>query len=88
MKRALPKFEAVKTFGGTALGATMLLAGWTIYSNNGYSSSLVFFLGMILLPTGLYTLASGVTGGFGESPRSIIATYRQHLKHKRKYGQA
>ncbi len=87
MKRLFLKFEALKTFGGASLGGVMVLAGWSIYSNNGYDSALVFFLGLILLPLGLYTLATAVTGGFGESPWSIIANYRYLLERKTETGQ-
>jgi sulfite exporter TauE/SafE len=88
LKRALLKFEALKTFGGTAVGGIMLVAGWSIYTNNGYNSALVFFVGLVLLPVGLYALAGAVTGQFGETPRNIVASYRQHLKAERKTGQA
>lgn len=86
MKPVLLKFEALKTFGGTAVGSLMLVAGWSIYTNNGYDSALVFFVGLILLPVGLYALASAVTGQFGETPQNIIAIYLQHLKAERKTG--
>lgn len=87
LKRVPLRFEALKTFGATALGGVMLIAGWSIFSHNGYDSALVFFLGLILLPAGLYALTGAVTGEFGESPWRIVASYREHLKGKRENGQ-
>ena len=74
--------ETVKTFGGTLLGLVLLTVGWTIYTGNGFYSSLLFLTGSILLPTGLIVLATALTGGLGETPWNIIAHYRNRERNK------
>ena len=84
MKREDLWFEALKTFGGAALGLALLVTGWIVFSNNGFDSAWTFFLGSAMLPTGLIVAGTALTGELGESPRNILAVYYQ--EHRlRKY---
>ena len=38
----------------------MLLAGVTIYSNHGFASSMVFFLGFLMIPLGLILVGTAL----------------------------
>ena len=38
----------------------MLLAGLTIYSNHGFASSMVFFVGFLMIPLGLILLGTAL----------------------------
>jgi hypothetical protein len=36
----------------------LLFAGWAIYSNNGFDSKWLFFLGFLMVPIGLLVLGT------------------------------
>ncbi len=72
--------EALKSFGGVGLGAMLLIGGAAVFLNNGFESSSIFLLGMIMIPTGLYVLATALTGGLGVDPRTLLAVYRQERR--------
>lgn len=35
------------------VGLGLIAAGWTIYSNNGFDYSIIFFAGFLMLPLGV-----------------------------------
>ncbi len=78
--------EILKTLVGILLGLATLLGGWIIFSSNGFYSPLLFLTGTIMLPLGVLLLGTSLTGGFGESPHSIFAGYRQRERKWKKSG--
>jgi len=43
---------------GLAAGLGFLFTGWAIYSNNGFDSKWLFFIGFLMVPTGLLVLGN------------------------------
>ncbi len=43
---------------GVAVGLGVLLVGVTIYSNHGFESSIIFFIGFLMVPLGLIVLGT------------------------------
>ena len=76
--------EVLKTAIGILLGLACLMAGWIIFTTNGFYVPLVFLAGVIMMPLGVLVLGSSLTGGLGESPRDIIARHRQKTQWKRR----
>ncbi len=70
----------LKTVGGSVAGLTTIILGWLIFSNNGYDSALLFLVGSLLLPVGVFTLGTALTGGFGEGIPTILRHYRGRVK--------
>ncbi len=47
-----------KRFIGVAIGLVLLFVGVTIYSNHGFQSGIIFFLGFLMVPMGLIVLGT------------------------------
>lgn len=45
---------------GLSAGLGFFFAGWAIYSNNGFDSKWLFFLGFLMVPTGLLVLGNAL----------------------------
>ena len=64
--RVPQKTSDLKRLAGLATGLLFLLAGWIIYTGHGYDSSLLFFIGFLLLPLGVITLGISLLGSSEE----------------------
>jgi len=64
---------------GILMGLALILGGWIIFSSEGFYSPVLFLTGTLMMPLGLLPLGTSLTGGFGESPRSMLDRYnRRH----------
>jgi len=43
---------------GLSAGLGLLFTGWAIYSNNGFDFKWLFFIGFLMVPTGLLALGN------------------------------
>ncbi len=62
--------QILKTLLGIFLGLAAIVAGWILYSANGFYSPTLFLTGMIMIPLGLFLLGTILTGGLVQSRRS------------------
>ena len=61
------KTRNLKKLAGLSTGLGFLAAGWTIYSNHGFDSSMLFFIGLLLVPLGVITLGISLVGSSEET---------------------
>ena len=84
LSRQLPEvlvesdLQTLKTFLGILTGLASILAGWILFSENGFYSPTLFLTGTLMMPVGLILLVTTLTGGFGESPHSIFNRLRRN----------
>ncbi len=67
--------QILKTLLGVFLGLAAIVAGWILYSANGFYSPTLFLTGTIMIPLGLFLLGMSLTGGLGQSPHSTVDRY-------------
>ncbi len=63
--------RTLKTLLGILLGLASILAGWIIYSSEGFYSSVLFLTGTLMMPLGLLLLGISLTADLGEIPRKF-----------------
>ena len=64
------KTSHFKRLAGIAAGLGFLAAGGAIYANNGYDSSMLFLIGLLLIPLGVITIGSILVGKIDEETYS------------------
>jgi hypothetical protein len=69
--------QTLKTLLGILLGLASIIAGWIIFSANGFYSPVLMLTGTLMMPLGLILFGTGLTGGFGENPRNILNQIRR-----------
>jgi len=72
--------QTLKTVLGILLGLASMLAGWLIFSSEGFYSPALFLTGVLMMPGGLLLLGTTLTGGFGESPRQMFQRYNRRKR--------
>ncbi len=77
-----PSADMLKTIVGVLLGLATFLGGWIIFSADGFYSPLLFLTGTLMLPLGVLVLGTSLTGGLGESPRSMLARHQREKKRE------
>ncbi len=55
-----------KRLAGIAAGLSLLSAGWVIYANHGYESSMLFLTGLLMVPLGVAVIGSFIVGRIDE----------------------
>ncbi len=78
--------EILKTLVGVVLGLAILLGGWIVFSAEGFYSPMLFLIGTIMVPLGVLLLGTSLTGGFGESPTSLLIHIRDQEREREKTG--
>ncbi len=78
--------EILKTLVGVLLGLATLLGGWIIFSAEGFYSPMLFLTGTIMVPLGVLLLGTSLTGGFGESPSSLLTRIHSQEREREEIG--